>query len=101
MIGNGLDVLPLNNPSRWQLRRTDGQAFEHVVDTEGRRVLADPIAYPWLWFHGTTAEGDLISVPAIDVPPEWIEWSDDARTIFVDRAPKELGAHVNTGVGMR
>jgi WD40 repeat protein len=88
LIGRGLDAVSIRSQTsqseRWQLRRTDGKPFEHVM-RNGQLLLADPIAYPWLWFSGLDSNGRWISVPAIDVPADWIEWSDDKRTLWVER----------------
>jgi hypothetical protein len=89
-VGRGLDLVSISadassKRARWQLRRTDGCAFEQALDN-GKLRLADPIAYPWLWFSGLDANNQWISVPSIDVPTEWIEWSDDRKTLWVDRA---------------
>lgn len=90
LIGGGLDVLE-DSGYRWRLRRTDGRAFESVPCTEASGLqLADPIAYEWLWFSGPTPDGGWISVPPIDVPCDWIEWSDDRRTIWVSRSKRLL-----------
>jgi hypothetical protein len=92
LIGRGLDVVDEATPtgSKWLLRRTDGQPFESQLNAAGERLLADPMAYPWLWFSGVNAEGDYISVPAIDVPPSWIKLSTDGLTIRVDRAARTV-----------
>jgi WD40 repeat protein len=94
LIGGGLDVLEndYNGHDCWRLRRTDGQPFGYQLDSKGQRLLADPVAYPWLWFSAVTESGLVHCRPVIDVPPEWVEWSEDARTIWVRRAPRRVPA---------
>ena len=83
-IGRGLAFLGSTDDDRWRLVRADGARWTTIV-VNGQRLLADPLLYPWLWFMDP-AWG---AVPAFEVPPQWLEWSDDGRVVSVSRAPHD------------
>jgi WD40 repeat protein len=75
----------------WHLRRSDGQPWQTTKNERGETLPADPILYEWLWF----TDPEWGSYPAFDVPPDWLEWSADYRTLTVAKAPhapEELSA---------
>jgi WD40 repeat protein len=88
-IGKGLVVIEhVPGDIRWTLARADGQPFD-TVQRGGATLPADRLLYEWLWFSDP-AWG---SAPAFEVPPEWLQWSDDRRTLTLSRtahAPEEL-----------
>jgi len=44
-------------------------------------LLADPLLYSWLWF----TDPKWGAVPAFELPPQWLRWSDDRRVLTVER----------------
>ena len=69
------------NPECWTIRRTDGETRQ-VIEREGQPPLAaDPELYSWLSFFG----GDWGWFPVFDVPPEWLQWSEDRREVVIER----------------
>lgn len=75
----------------WRLRRSDGQPWQTKKNERGETLPADPILYEWLWF----TDPEWGSYPAFDVPPNWLRWSADYRTLTVAKAPhtpEELSA---------
>jgi hypothetical protein len=82
-IGNGLAVLRRDSgEGSWTLARADGKPFETVL-RNGETLPADPYLYEWLWFE------DLRwgHVPAFEVPAQWLQWSEDRRSVTLNRAP--------------
>ena len=87
-IGRGIAFLGDPFADDWRLMRTDGQPWT-TIEVDGDTLPADPILYEWLWFMDP-AWG---AVPAFEVPPDWLKWSDDKRVLTVSRAahdPQEL-----------
>lgn len=82
-IGKGLAILRGDDgDTTWTLARADGKPFETML--RGDEILAaDPCLYEWLWFESS----GWGHVPAFEVPPRWLEWSEDRRRITVSRAP--------------
>lgn len=82
--GNQLSIHHRQQEDAWQLARSDGQPWQTVADPHsGKRLPADPVLYPWLWF----TDAEHRTYPAFDVPPDWLEWSADYRTLTVAKAP--------------
>jgi WD40 repeat protein len=84
-IGRGLSMLSPDDPTAWHLTRTDGRPWQTSLDPAGHRLPADPLLYEWLWFM----DPQWGAVPAFEVPPGWLEWSDDLRTLTVAKAPHD------------
>ena len=83
-LSRGIAVLDPDNVTTWRVMRADGEPWA----TEWREdniFPADPVLYPWLWF----TDPQWGSVPAFEVPPQWLHWNDDRSILTVSREPHD------------